>query len=106
MDDFLGKRSLKFRNFGQGKVLILLDTGTAYTVFEGSSDVYALRRRLGTAGDVRDRVQGISDRMWQCQSYISAVQSQELPAETNGSSFISLSLSLSLKICGLTSPVN
>jgi len=31
--------------------------------------------------------------MWQCQSYISAVQSQELAAETNGGSFISLSLS-------------
>jgi len=42
--------------------------------------------------------------MW--QPYISAVQSQELQTETNGSSFISLSLSLSLKICGLTSPEN
>lgn len=31
--------------------------------------------------------------MW--QPYISAVQSQELQTETNGSSFISLSLSLS-----------
>jgi hypothetical protein len=37
--------------------------------------------------------------MWQCLCFISAVQSQELPAETNGSSFIfSLSLPLSLSL--------
>jgi len=51
----------------KGKLLILLDTETAFTVFEGSSSVHALRRRLGTAGYVTDRVWGISDRMWQYQ---------------------------------------
>ena len=34
----------------KGKFLILLDKETAFTVFEGSSNVPALRRRLGTAG--------------------------------------------------------
>jgi len=36
--------------------------------------------------------------MWQCQPHISAVQRQELPTETNGSSFISLSRSLALSL--------